>query len=397
MANSNPATSALRTLRERPLPEQLSAAKPQTPVTLSREESILNDLSTFLAIPTPNLREMAEKSLFVSKLSVQVAQALEEGLPCVKMDYDGRWGPLLTLGGKDGIEIGQMTLHEQWSQPPVYSRATLQQAQAAAAQPSESPFVALPVAQPVRRGSLPEHLAALPERIGARINKLYSLPKNDLYKLNLAATGLVDVIVNKKLTNTFDEMTPNERAEALKALEITVRELAANQAGGESPVAACLTRIAAALRDTKLEIAGRQAPAAIHRIEGFFKALSQLETCATDHLPAALDNCGKTALVIAKSRHSQGEKVELFRRLARTMNVMANHPDAQGQELAERRRLVGCAFRDFVVPKVPKPVNGQPRSLASRLHEDMERQLQVARLYDEAHPHSKTELKTEPL
>ena len=397
MANPSTPTSARRTLRERPSPEQLSAAKPQ-PESLSREESILKDLSMFLASPAPTLQDLSEKCLFVSRLSGQVAQALEAGLPCVNVDYDGRWGPLPTLGGKDGIEIRPMTLHEKpWSQPPGTTEAALQSPWAAAARPSDSPPVALPVAQTVRRGSLPEHLAALPERIGTRINKLYSLPKNDLYKLNLAATGLVDVIVNKKLTNAFDEMTPQERAESLKALEITVRELAPNEAGGDAPVAPCLTRIAAALHDTELEIAGRKAPGPIYRIEGFFRALSQLETCATPDLAAALANCRKTASVIARSNGSQGEKVELFRKLVRTMNIMANHPDAQGQELAERRRLVGCAFRDFVVPNVPKPVNGQPRALASRLHEDMERQLQVARVYDEAHPAQPTELKTASL
>ena len=385
MAASGTSTSPpTRLLRQRTLPAPvLRGTPPRFTHPGGTESIIINALTPFFMANNSDLGQLAEKRIFFGKLCEQIKIALEEGLPCVNVNYDGRWGELPILPPEAGFEIRRMTLHEQWSQPRIDTGATMPANLAVLALSSSPSSLALPS----RKGSLPVHLVALPDAMGWRINKLYSLPKNDLNKLIHAATGLVEVILNTRLGNTSDDLSLTERARCLKAVEVTMRELANAPGLDESAVQPCLEKIAQALREIDLEFHREDVPSAIRRIEGFFAGLTLLRTCATRDLPAALGNCRKTAGVILHSHCSPVMKAELLRRLVREMNYFANLPGAGQAKEMERRRLVGDAFREFIVPNLPPREALPPEAtVAKRLHEDMERQLRVAGVYVQAHP-----------
>jgi hypothetical protein len=339
---------------------------------VERAGFIINELTPFLTRNNADLAQLAEKSVFFGKLCAELARALEQGMPCVIVDYDNRWGELPALPAQAGFEIRCVTLHEHWSRQSV---------EGIGAVPSS------PTSQgsPARTALLPRHLASLPDGVGLRINKLYSLASHDPQKLNFAATALVEVIANRIADNPLDEMTPAERAQCLRALEVTVREIANPSGEGTTPAGPLLERIAQALRGIELEVRRREALPLDRRIKGLIAGLEPLRTCATPDLPHALENCRKTANVIFRSDYSPLVKTELLRRLVREMNYMAYLPSAGKREEVQRRNLVGDAFAEFIVPYL-QPLDALPPGAAARrLHEEMERQLQVATGYPRAH------------
>ncbi|CAN5727505.1 hypothetical protein BH11PSE7_BH11PSE7_04540 [soil metagenome] len=373
-ASSTHKLSALRRQRTSTLSAPLTQATPPPQTNVERASFIINELAPFLVRGNADLRQLAEKGVFFGKLCAELAQALEQGVPWVIVDYDNRWGELPALSPPAGFEIRCITLHEQ---------AAGQGFQGIGAEPSGLTAQG----SPARMALLPRHLASLPVGVGLRINKLYSLAGHDPQKLNFAAFALVDVIANRIPDNPLDEMTLAERAQCLNALEVTVREIASTSGEGTTPVGPLLERIAKALRGNELEVRRRDVLPLVRRIKGLIAGLEPLRTCATPDLPHALENCGKTARVIFRSDYSPLVKTELLRRLVREMNYMAYLPSASKREEVQRRKLVGDAFAGFIMPNVPPLDALPPGAVARRLHEEMERQLQVAGVYAQAHGH----------
>jgi hypothetical protein len=364
--------NSLRRQRTSTLSAPLTQVAQPPKTGVERAGFIINELTPFLTRNNADLAQLAEKSVFFGKLCADVAQALEQGMPCLIVGYDNRWGELPALSPQASFEIRSITLHEPGSRQGV---------EGIGAVPS-SPTA---LASPARKGSLPPRLGTLPDGVGSRINKLYSLAGHNPLKLSQAANALVEVIANRIADNPLDEMTPAERAQCLKALEVTLREIAGPPGEGTSPLGPSLERIAQALREIELEVQRREAPPLNRRIKGLIAGLEPLRTCATPDLPHALGNCGKTANVIFRSDYSPLVKTELLRRLVREMNYMAYLPSADKREEVQRRKLVGDAFAEFIVPNL-QPLDALPPGAAARrLHEEMERQLQVATVYAQAH------------
>lgn len=361
--------SSLRRQRTSTLSAPLTQVAQQPQTGVERAVFIINELTPFLNRNTADLVQMAEKSVFFGKLCADVARALEQGMPCLIVGYDNRWGELPALSPQACFEIRCITLHEQGS--------CQQGAEGLGAVPS----CPTGLGSPARTGSLPLHLGSLPNGVGLRINKLYSLAGHDPQKLNLAATALVEVIANRIPDNPLDEMTRAERAQCLKALEITVREIANLSGEGAAPINPLLERIAQALREIALEVQRRDAPPLERRIKGLLAGLEPLRTCTTVKLPDALENCHKTANVIFRSNYSPLVKTELLRRLVREMGYMAYLPDAGKQEEVVRRKMVGAAFARFIVPNLPAPETLTPGTPAWRLNDDMQRQFRVAEVF----------------